>query len=415
MDKQYLKQVAIYVLSALVSLLLIFYIGYHLFKDMGDDVTTVQNQLVTVQETLTLDAYIMRDETVLYSPVSGGISCLYDDGEKVSAGTVVANIYSGSDSSQIRADIMSIDKKITLLENSNIADNILVSDTLAIDRELQELFYTIRLKVEENELDYATRKTDSFLTLLNKRQVVVKTVDGFDDRIRLLSDQKLSLSSKLDSISATVRTTGSGYFYSQIDGYEEIFSSRRVDDMTLQDFDRMIATDADDTLYQNERGYSVGKLVSDYRWYAACEVTAEQLRAFDEGKRYTAIFPYNDDEELKMDLYRVIAPTDSDRAVLIFRSGQLSSDFNFLRSQTIQIVEKEYTGYKVPVGALRVVNGQNGVYILEGNIVEFRTVEILYEIDGNFIVAEKTESGQLDKLDTVIVSGKGLHQGKIVN
>ncbi len=415
MDKQYLKQVALYVLTAVLSVLLILYIGYHLLKDLGDDVETVQNQLVTVEQTLTLDGYIMRDETVLYSPVSGGISCLYDEGEKVSAGTVVANIYSGDDSSLIRENIMSIDQKITLLENSNIADNILVSDTNAIDRELQDLFYTIRLKVEENELDYALRKTDAFLTLLNKRQVVVKTVAGYDDRIRKLNAEKLSLTAKLENISATVKTASSGYFYSKLDGYEEIFSSRLVDSMTVADFDRMTETDADVSVFENERGIGVGKIVSDYYWYAACEVTAEQLRSFDEGKRYEVIFPYNNDRTLTMELYRVIAPTDSDRAVLILRCNRLSGDFNFLRCQTLQIVEREYTGYKVPVGALRVVDGVEGVYVLEGNIVEFRTVEILYEIDGNFIVAEKTEAGQLDKLDTIISKGKDLYEGKIVD
>lgn len=415
MDIQYLKNVAMYIVSALVSIFVIFFLGYHLVKDFGNDIETVRNQLVTVQETITLDAYIIRDETVLYSSVSGGISCLYGDGEKVAANTIVANIYSGSDSSQIRKEIMSIDEKITLLENSNVSDNILISDTKAIDNQLSDLFYTIRSKVESNELQYALRKTDEFLTLLNKRQVVVKTIDSFDSRINELNSEKLSLSSKLNNVSATVKTNNSGYFYSEIDGYEEIFSSDKIDEMTLEDFYDMINTDSDSALYSNEKGYSVGKIVNDFYWYAACEITKEQLRGFNEGDRYDVIFPYNNDTVLTMELYRVISRTDSDSAVLILRSNRLESGFNFLRCQTISIVEKEYTGYKVPVSAVRVVDGVEGVYVLDGNIVEFKKINPLYEADGDFIVSEKVESGELGKLDTIITEGKNLYSGKIIS
>jgi len=415
MDTQYLKNVAIYIVSAIVSVVVIFFIGYHLFRDLGDDIETIQNQLVTVQETITLDAYIMKDETVLYSPISGGISALYADGEKVSANTTVVNIYSGNESSQIRKDIMSIDRKITLLQNSNIAENILISDTKSIDGQIADLYYTIKSKIEDNELGYVLRKTDDFLTLLNKRQVIVKTVDSFDGQILQLNNEKLSLSSKLDNISATVKTKESGYFYSEIDGYEEIFSSRKIDDMTLDDFYEMVSADADNTLYSNSRGYSVGKMVNDFYWYAACEITKEQLRNFNEGDSYIVIFPYNNDIILEMDLYRIVSRTDSENAVLILRSNRLESGFNFLRCQAISIIQKEYTGYKVPVSAVRVVDGTEGVYILDGNIVEFRKINTLYEADNNFIVAEKVEPGDLGKLDTIITKGKNLYSGKIVN
>ena len=109
----------------------------------------------------------------------------------------------------------------------------------------------------------------------------------------------------------------------------------------------------------------------------------------------------------------------------------------------MEIVETSYTGYKVPVSAVRIVNiSQNedgsrrvtpsasgetkgrtaqGVYILDGDRVHFREIKALAQINGYVICAEQNPAQDADyryKLglyDRVIVKGKNLTDGKIVN
>jgi hypothetical protein len=120
-----------------------------------------------------------------------------------------------------------------------------------------------------------------------------------------------------------------------------------------------------------------------------------------------------------MYLYRILSEVGSESAVLLFRADVLPQDFRYMRNQTVQIELSAFTGYRVPIGAVRIVNGQSGVFVLRGSIVEFRRILPLFEYDGYLLVADsdatKGEEGSwLKKNESIIVKGKALYDGKIV-
>lgn len=323
MDKQFLKSVGMYIFTALLSVILIAYIVYSAFGGVSSAIETLTATVTNDRDTVSFDAYIMRSETIIYSSVDGGVNYLVDDGDKVGYGAALADIYADGGSLANRNEIIELDREISVLESSNIAENILVSDTAAIDSQINSLYSTLVYRITTGDIDYALRKKDELLTLLNKRRIIVRDVADYNDRITLLENKKLSLSASSDNIVETVASPGSGYFYSEIDGYEDVFSSARVGNITLSDFEDMTESPPRDYTYLASRGYSVGKLMNSYVWYMACETTSDMLRYFRDGSSYTAIFPYSNDVEISMTLYRIITDPDSDKIVLIFRSGYL--------------------------------------------------------------------------------------------
>ena len=119
--------------------------------------------------------------------------------------------------------------------------------------------------------------------------------------------------------------------------------------------------------------------------------------------------------------------TDSSSALAVFRVNVLPTDFNYKRFQRAEIVVEGIEGISVPKKALRVVNDVEGVYILVGDVVRFRSVERIAEKDGYYIVklksnaavfeddkGEEIEIKPLSLYDNVIVSGKELFDGKII-
>jgi len=133
------------------------------------------------------------------------------------------------------------------------------------------------------------------------------------------------------------------------------------------------------------------------------------------------VFPYSGDVELTMTLERVLSQSEDERVVLFFSSGSVTDGFNFLRRQTVEIVSAEYEGYRVPVSAVRVVNGRQGVYTLNGNVISFKEITPLAEFNGSFIV--EAQDPQNDPLyyqklalyDLIVTKGKDLYDGKIVD
>ncbi|MFA6948852.1 MAG: HlyD family efflux transporter periplasmic adaptor subunit [Eubacteriales bacterium] len=421
MDKKYLRGAAVYFALALMSVLVIVYILYAAFGGRADEVETIIASLVTERDTVTLDAYIMREEKILYSSEDGSVSYLSSSGSKVGVTTEVANIYAGTDSDENREQIIGLDSKISILSASNIASNIVLSDTTQIDTRIAGTYSEITYSMASGDIGYALRRRDELLTLINKRRIITRSVADYNDRITTLTGERAALSGLGAEIAETVKAGISGYFYSDIDGYENVFTSAKASDMTIADFDSMKEAPPADFDFVSGKGYGIGKIVTDYNWYIVCEADADALRTFRDGNKYTVIFPYSADCEIAMTLYRVISDAESGRVVLIFKTGVNPDGFNYLRRQTVEVVRSAYTGYRVPISSVRILGDRQGVYILDGNIVQFRDVLPLCESNGYFIVEVQPDSAEneqaylrLGLYDLVITKGTNLYEGKII-
>lgn len=415
-DTKYLKNVLKYILSAVLCLVLIAYIIYHLTGGLRSDIGTTPASYVTVESTYTTGVTLLRSETVLYSPVQGEISYLHNDGEKVAVNTDIAEVYPYSGSTETRQRIMEINRTIRLLENSNMSDAEKRTDTTSTDAKIKNNIYKLLDAMDKGNVSYADILSDDLLIQLNRRRIITKSVNNFNKQIAELNAEKRALSASLPQSERTVKTTDVGYFYTSLDGYENIFSADNISSLTYGEYLALVSAPAED-LSATDNGYPVGKIVTDYLWYVACEIDISELHNYETGRKYNVKFPYNNDTSISMSLYRILSEAGSDTAVLVFETGMLPSNFNYLRHQTVQIVKEVYTGCRVPVSAVRVVNGNSGVYVLQGSKVVFKRISPLYEYDGYIISEEKKSDGSiswLSKNDFIVVKGKNLYDGKIV-
>ena len=89
--------------------------------------------------------------------------------------------------------------------------------------------------------------------------------------------------------------------------------------------------------------------------------------------------------------------------------------------QTVRFPTAEYTGFQIPVSAVRVVDGITGVYVLDGSTVAFRPISSLVVTDGYYIVetnpdADPPEGYQwLAQHENLIIEGRALYHGKVLS
>ena len=372
---------------------------------------------VTMEEKNEYTAYIMRSETVLYAASEGGVSYRCANGEKVSKDSIVARFYSGSNGANVRRELVNYDNKISILSRSSLDEGTRFVGTTIIDQEINEVYATIMSKMAEGDLDFALQKKDELNVLLNQRKVLIGGVTDYDYQVSQYRAKEEALISSLGSAYTEIRASASGYFFTGVDGYETIFDASKVNEMTIDDFDKM--TDSD-PVTDGTGGYSLGKLITDFKWYIVFEINVEDMIKYTVSQDYNVIFPYNSDKRIMMRLERMITQTNSDRCLLVLSSNESPQNFNYLRAQTIQIVDQQYSGYRVPAAAVRVVDGVRGVYILDGSVVRFRRITPLAEADG-YIIVQKQNTLDADSVkydlgycDLIITKGKDLYDGKIV-
>lgn len=417
MDKKYLKTVLASIATLLVCAGVVVYLGYHFFGRTKQDVTVVPAETVTAEDKSEYTAYLLRSEEVLYAPTDGGVSYLYANGERVASGSVVARLYSGDDGAQVRADLVKYDEKISILTQSSVDEGTRFVGTSVIDREINEAYELMMRKLAEGDLDFALQKKKELAVLLNRRKVLVGTVNGYSAYISEYEKMEEELISGLGSAYTPIECSDPGYFYSSVDGYETIFDPENISAMTVDDFDAMTGSAP---VTGTDEGYPIGKMVTEFKWYIAFEIEYEDMKKYTVDYTYNVTFPYNSDEQIPMTLERMVTTPEGGRCVMVMSSTETPRNFNYLRAQTVQIVDKSYTGYRVPSSAVRVVNGVRGVYVLDGSVARFRRIHPLTEADGYIIVKKQdtldaeSVAYDLGYCDLIITGGKDIYEGKVI-
>jgi hypothetical protein len=142
--------------------------------------------------------------------------------------------------------------------------------------------------------------------------------------------------------------------------------------------------------------------------------------------------------ELHMTVERLVP--DGEGALVVFSSQDMPRGFDFSRRFTAETVALRTGGYRIPTEALVTLRSKKtgedvtGVYILSGNVVEFRKISIYVRRDG-YVIAETYEDvkAYLDSLsdeefdkrtadgwsylalnDNIITSGNELYEGKVI-
>lgn len=413
MDKEYLKRAAFYAVTALLSIAATVYFIYHLLIAFDNSIIFEQAILAVSSSSVVSDGYIFRDESVLFTENDGVLESYFDEGEHVKANTEVARVHSSS-AIVDRQEISKIDRQIRLLQSSNLTSTSLY-DTKYIDRQISEMYYLICDKLSQGDFEYACKKTDELNILLNQRQIITNTRVSFNNEIAALEAKKESLTGSFEDNGVSVRTKSAGYYYSSTDGYENVFTPDILPSITPDGFAELCKSEP--AVYSGR--YPAGKLVDTHTWYIVCTVDKIKASEMHEGQVYNVSFLYAGNEIIPFTLDRIASSPNGQTALLILKTDIVPDGFVFNRSQKIEIVYSTTSGVRVPANALRVINGEYGVYILDENVVRFIKIDIIFEGDGYYIsqteYPEEDTERRLKEHDRIITAGKELYDGKIAD
>ncbi len=412
---------------SVLLLALCAYLILQLALGVGDTLDVTHTTYDTAQDTVQLEAFLFRDETPLYSGTPGTNCYLAENGEHVAVGSTVATTYTASGDASLQKRISQIDRTIRILEQSNLSAGALTTDLPILDQQIEKMTVELLREVADDALDKALRGEEALWVQLNRRQAIasvgVSENGAYSGRINLLLQEKDDLQRSLHEDSLPVTTDASGYFYNAVDGYEDRFTMKALDELTLEGFDKL----ADERPNQKILANACGKLADASRWCIAVRMGKRDAGAYADGKSYRVLFPYSGGTELPMLLERKILQTDRDDAVLIFSSRLLPEGFDFTRRQTVQLVRADYAGIRVDADALRMLDGELGCYVLDGTRVIFKKAEVLYrneefaicEVPYNSVRDNREDKAfisdeYLSLYDAVILSGRNLYVGKII-
>ena len=151
-----------------VFLLLAFgYVGYQSLHVLFPPNTYETALLSTVSDTVDAEGVLLFQET--YVAGSGTLGYLAEDGERVSAGTAVAEVYSDATQSTLRQQLRQINDQIDLLQRSQ---NTSATQLDSLHKERSSALYDMLDALDQGEYDEIDTGRESYLLAQNKLWVI---------------------------------------------------------------------------------------------------------------------------------------------------------------------------------------------------------------------------------------------------
>ncbi len=397
-------------LKIILCIIAVVFVAHQIYSSTYKPITTVSAEFQTVTEGIDISGFVVRNEKIITSDVSGSLHFVVADGERVAKGGTIANIYSSAESSDIINRIEQINSRkadIEAMQSYNDVDaaNLTIANT-KITNSLNEL---IRSCAANKFLGYE-EYSEELLTNISRKQMITGEQTDFSELLTQLDQELQTLNASLPEVKSTVVSRdSSGYFISSIDGYENILSDTELDKITPDYIENLKPQETPDN--------TIGKIVMSYDWYIAAVMSIEDSMQYKQGDTLTLKTALKSSEELNVTVESINISSDSDRAVMIFSCSQMNSELASMRRGNMTIIKNVYEGLKLPAKALRVKDGKTGVFVRHGQSLKFVTVEVLYRND-EYIICEQQISNDESVLrlyDDVVVKGKRLYDGKIVD
>lgn len=396
--------------SVVLSIIVISYIVYNAFAYSYSPIDTQRlTEETTIEETIDFKGFALRDEKIIDTSASGTVIPLAHDGKRVANGDDIAVVCQNDDQAAAYTKLESLKHELERYKNINDPDGTQELSADKLNTKISDAYDDIMDAVTTGAYDELPDALTAYADKCATKQILT---DGSID----LSAKLTSLENEIAALTAqninysSVKAPKSGYYINTIDGYESALSYKDALSLTSQQIES--ALNAEPAAVS---GNSLGKIVESYKWYIVGETESQNSSYFKNGAKITVNFPKEGVNHVTMLVEK--ADTQGDKMTVVLSCSLMDESFANMRTEDMQIVTKSHTGYRVPSNVIRFDEDNNtGIYVLRGKIITFIPVEIIYTEDDFAIISSSSSNGKSVRLyDEVIIKGKDLEDGKVIN
>ncbi len=325
-----------------------------------------------------LPSVVVRDEEVVYAPMTGKVTQLIPEGKRAQKNeTVVAydhislRDYDFSDEEEISQEISRLVTKAEQeLEALRAGDGSGLSDTVGrlyqLDRDMKEMVGELE---SEHEHEHAR---ESFGVKASAAGLISYYIDGLEDRLNL--------------------NTISDLTPDQIKRYR--------DQEEITSYEQQAIT----------RRAPIFKVVDNYKWYLIVVCPIQALETFEDRRTLQVKLGF---DEGTVHTARVVDSLRFDQeGFLVLELTREVADFWRERFTEVSLVQEQKKGFAVPRRALTSQEGEDGVYVVKNGIVRFRPVQVIHDYqDSGKVFVQAIEETPLSRGDKLITNSIFVKEG----
>ncbi len=369
---------------------------------------------ILYDDALEVTGIALRDEVLVSAQgTPASIDFKVSDGDRISIGDTVATYGTTQSTSTNRLTLDNIDRQIGLLNDCISATTQYNLQTL--DAKTKD---AIELYLSASNSGNLTETTDASIQVISyfiKRDIKATGDKSYYKQIlsNCESTRKTLLTGNVAKQTA-VYAPQAGYFSSQYDGYESLKSSDYIDcdPKTVHSLLEMNP--------EKRPSDYIGKLQHFSYWTYVCTVSEEKASIFEKGTSWAVRFDTSAHGSQTVNMTVINRSESSDGEIAITLEGPSFNEALYsLRICNARIVLQSYSGFRVDKDAIRVLEGETGVYVLSGAKLVFKPVSVLFRNEEKdfAVITPNTDSPSRTLIlnDSVVIGGKDVYDGKVVN
>lgn len=391
------------VMGGMLLALAAVYIVLQLYAILGRTYQTETAISASMEDTVPLSGIAMFDAV----PVSGGgsLGYLVEDGERVTEGTVLAEIYTDPAQSTQREELDRLDRIIDLLTKS---ENSVGSDLALLTAQTRTALFNLLDQLDTASYTGMSDAIDEFLLAQNRLQISTGQSSGFTATLADLQTQRDAAAAALEGLQ-TITADRNGYFISTaaalpLDLSEDTLKSDTAAALSER-LQQEIPTTGSDL---------AGRIVTGFSWrfYGVCD--PDTAARFDGVTSVKIRVPGKQDEALDATVTELAADETAGLAKITLECRTINADVLRLGREDAEIVLNTYEGIRVSKRAMHIVDGERGVYVKYGSLQRFRRIVVLFEDETYLLLDPEAEDNEVRLYDEIIVEGPNLQDGGLV-
>lgn len=387
----------------------------------------------TLSKTIDTNGYIVRNETYITNTLGGVVSYVNNGGGSVSANGAIAKVYATEQDATAHQQIDKLNTEIERLQKLNETKQVQGTSLEAINSVLNNDISTLIKSLHNNDFYSLEQTRNDILMAINERQVVTGAVLNFNEQIAKLDAQKKSLEATTGAAIGEIKSPIAGYFVDFSDGYENSYDYSKASSMTCDELSQLKEKESQDV-----PANAIGKVISNLNWYICCPITMDEATEFSDIYDNVKVkMPFATTDSVPVDVMAINKDIANNQAVIVLDCKFISDELAALRNEKVQIDVKTYTGIKISQKAIhddsvqKIIENDDGttttdsqqvkgVYVLHGNELVFKQVDILFSTEDYVICSPKPDAGKLfngetvELYDKIVTEGADLYAGKIV-
>ncbi len=457
-------------LIAVLILLTLGYFAVQVAQYYADPFSTALVYSYSIEESLELSGWVIRNEQVMPEQSGEYLRILRKEGERVSAGGVVAEAYPSQEALELRVELDNLSDKLEQLKYAR--DAMKNGDaSVRMDGQIFQTLLDYHADLAADRMIQAEQTGAQLRSMILRRNYANIDLSQIELEIAAAESEIAELNLKTSGAVWEIQAPASGLWSAVLDGYEARLTPEEIQNLTpsrLNQIDADLKSDSE----SNENAQSgFGKLVLGNAWYYAAPVSVsnlQELRRRDGS--WILRFSKGGERDFPVKLDSVSAE-ENGYVTAVFKSENYLAETTVLRRQKARLIFGTVSGLRVPREALRILNNNNntpsptptptmtdseetdnidynldnldniveniapdnninnnitptptpsrtiGVYCVVGTEARFKPVNALYTGDQFLLVAPSTpvrEELRLRQGDEVIVRGENLYDRKVL-